>query len=100
VTAPEDGAEGLDVDRLERRLEAAFGGTEDERHVVAREARDLADSGRYAETTDGDLTVDVVVDNLADAPEGTPAERWNWWMGALGLAFGGFDRFTVRSHEN
>ena len=89
----------LDPDRLARRLEAAFGGTPEERRVVARQARDLADSGRYAETADHELTAEVVIDNLADAPGGSPAERWNWWMGALGLAFGGFDRFTVQTYE-
>ncbi|WP_256391845.1 hypothetical protein [Natronoarchaeum rubrum] len=89
----------LDPDRLDDRLADAFGGTPEERRVVARQARDLADSGRYAETADHELTVEIVLDNLADAPEGSPAERWNWWMGALGLAFGGFDRFTVRERE-
>jgi len=89
----------LDPDRLADRLADAFGGTSQERRVVARQARDLADSGRYAETADHELTVEIVLDNLADAPEGSPAERWNWWMGALGLAFGGFERFTVRERE-
>ena len=89
----------LDDDRLDARLEAAFGGTAAERRVVVRQARDLADSGRFVEAADHELTVEVVVDNLADAPRGTPSERWNWWMGALGLAFGGFEQFTVRERE-
>ena len=81
---------------LEIRLEKVFGGTADERRVVVRQAVDLHDSGRYSETHDGELTVDVVVGNLADAPDDLGLiERWNWWIGALDLAHGEYDQFRV-----
>ena len=85
-----------------------------ERRVVARSAGDLADSGRYAADKGVELTPQHIVDQLADAPDehpqgGSPTERervglverWNWWMGALDTAHGGYDRFTVRAwHED
>ncbi|MFC7044372.1 hypothetical protein ACFQH6_02165 [Halobacteriaceae archaeon GCM10025711] len=82
---------------LARRLDDAFDATTGERRVVARAAGDLADAGRYAADAGVDLTADVVVVNLADAPENYPlVERWNWWMGALEMAYGGYDQFQVR----
>ena len=93
----DDGREddGVDVEVLVSELEA-FGGSEAERRAVARQARDLADSGRYEEDADVELTVDFVVSELEDAPDGGPADRWNWWLGALELAFGGYAQFQVR----
>ena len=85
----------LDPARLESRLRRAFGGTDGEVRVVARQAADLADSGRYAADVGATLTADVVIEELADAPDGTPADRWNWWIGSLELAFGGYERFGV-----
>nr|WP_276282610.1 hypothetical protein [Halorussus sp. DT72] len=82
--------------RFERRLGEEFGGDDGTRRVVARQARDLADSGQFETDTDRKLTVSVVVENLRDAPDDLElAERWNWWMGALELAYGGYDRFRV-----
>ncbi|MFW5903796.1 MAG: hypothetical protein ACOCS7_03565 [Halolamina sp.] len=72
-----------------------FGGTEPERRTVARQAVDLADSGRYRSDSGRRLTVDLVVDELADAPDGSPADRWNWWIGVLSLAYGGYEEFAV-----
>ena len=79
------------VERLER-----FGGSEAERRAVARSARDLADSGVFARDKGYELTADVVLSHLADAPEGSPADRWNWWLGSLEAANGGYARFQVR----
>ena len=73
-----------------------FGDDADARRVVARHARDLADSGRYAEDAGVELSPEHVVVQLADAPRGGPVERWNWWIGSLELAFGGYAEFRVR----
>ena len=73
-----------------------FGGDEAERHAVARNARDLADSGRYVEDTGVELTPEHVAVQLADAPDGSPAERWNWWLGSLEVAYGGYAEFQIR----
>lgn len=65
--------------------------------VVARMAGDLADAGRYREDVGEALTPDLVVDELRDAPDCYDlVERWNWWVGSLSLAYGGYDRFVVR----
>ncbi|WP_255193249.1 hypothetical protein [Natronobeatus ordinarius] len=89
----------LDPDRLESRLQREFGGTAGEARVVVRQAVDLADSGRYAEDVGATLTNDVVIDELEDAPDGTPADRWNWWIGSLELAYGSYERFGVRRYQ-
>jgi len=85
----------FDAEALAVGLET-FGGDEAERRAVARHARDLADSGRYEADADVPLTPEHVVVQLADAPEGSPAERWNWWVGALEFAYGGYAEFQVR----
>ncbi|WP_128478869.1 hypothetical protein [Halorussus pelagicus] len=82
--------------RFEERLGEEFGGDAGTRRVVARQARDLADSGQFRFHMDRELTAAVAVENLQDAPEDlTLPEKWNWWMGALELAYGGYDRFRV-----
>ncbi|MBP1988183.1 hypothetical protein [Halolamina salifodinae] len=91
-TAPDFDSETL-ADALTR-----FGGKPAERRTVARQAVDLADSGEYHRDSGRRLTVDLIVDELADAPEGSPAERWNWWMGVLSFAYGGYDQFVVRRY--
>ena len=73
-----------------------FGGTDAERRAVARHARDLADSGQYTEDAGIELTAEHVVVQLADAPDGTPASRWNWWLGSLEAAYGGYAEFQIR----
>ncbi|MFB6112085.1 MAG: hypothetical protein ABEJ35_06075 [Halobacteriaceae archaeon] len=75
---------------------AEFGGTTAERRGVARAARDLADSDQLPDDREGELTVDEVLAELRDAPDGSPADRWNWWMGALDIAYGGYSQFQVR----
>jgi hypothetical protein len=82
--------------QFERRLATEFGGDAGTRRVVARQARDLADSGQFETDVDCELTASVVVENLQDAPEDLALpEKWNWWMGALELAYGGYDRFRI-----
>ena len=86
---------------LEARLQRAFESTAGERRVVARQATDLHDSGRYAETHGVELQVETVVSNLGEAPDECGlVERWNWWVGAMELAHGGYERFLVRRFEN
>jgi hypothetical protein len=87
----------VDRERLERRFEATFDGSEEARAVVARQARDLSDSGRIEADFGYELTVDDVVGHLADAPDDySLVERWNWWVGALDVTHPGYDRFVVR----
>lgn len=89
--------DGLDPDALETALRDRFAGNDSERRVVVREALDLADSGKHQHDRGRPLTVDVVVSNLADAPDGSSvADRWNWWLGALEVAYGGYEPFQVR----
>ncbi|KPN32203.1 hypothetical protein SY89_02967 [Halolamina pelagica] len=91
----EPAAEGaLDPEALVSAL-ARFDGTEPERRTVARQAVDLADSGRYRRDSGRHLSVDLIVAELADAPDGSPADRWNWWIGVLSLAYGGYEAFSV-----
>jgi hypothetical protein len=72
-----------------------------ERRVVARQAGDLADAGRYAADKGVALTPQAIVENLADAPDDHGlVERWNWWMGALDVAHGEYGRFSVRRWES
>jgi hypothetical protein len=95
----------VDVDELDRALADAFDAGDGERRAVARMACDLAATGRYGTVTDHDLTPEVVVANLEDAPDEGLASKWNWWLGALEVAFGrqdpegGFAEFQVRRYE-
>jgi hypothetical protein len=87
----------MDREELERELETAFGGDERTRQAISRQARDLADSGRVETDFGYELTVDAIVDHLADAPEDhSLVERWNWWVGSLDLSMGSYQRFHVR----
>jgi len=82
---------------LEIRLKKVFEAPRDERRVVVRQAGDLHDSSVYADTHDRELAVDVVIANLSDAPDDLSlVDRWNWWIGALDLAHGGYDQFRIR----
>lgn len=85
----------METDDLERDL-GRFGGGEAERRAVARSAADLAATGRYAADVGAELDVETVVAELADAREGGPASRWNWWLGSLEVAYGGYEEFQVR----
>lgn len=87
----------MDEAELQDALEARFGGTPAERQAVARAARDLAASGQYEADTEVALTTDRIVAELTDSPDDRPANRWNWWMGALDVAYGGYEEFQVRA---
>ncbi|MWV63948.1 hypothetical protein GRS48_03790 [Halorubrum sp. JWXQ-INN 858] len=90
----------MDSKRLDAALAAEFGGTRAERRAVVRAARDLADSGKPSRDRGHALTVPGVVSHLSDAPDDASlVDRWNWWMGALDTAYGGYDYFTVRFLE-
>lgn len=88
----------MDRDALDGALAEAFGGEPAERRVVVRQALDLADAGRWSATHEGEpLTVERVVAELEQAPSGeSVADRWNWWIGSLEIAYGGFERFAIR----
>ena len=88
----------MDPDALDRQLAEAFGSGAAERRVVVRQAVDLVDAGRWAETHDDEaLTPERIVSELEQAPRDAGlADRWNWWLGALEVAHGGFERFSVR----
>ena len=90
----------IDPERLEARLREEFGGTESQSRVVVRQAVDLADSGQYEGDVGVPLTTDVVVTELSDAPDGEPADRWNWWIGSLEFAYGGYARFGIRQYRD
>lgn len=96
---PTDGDDRLDPEALDCALEAAFCGTPGERRAVVRSATDLADAGRLQADRGHRLTVDAVVDELGDAPDGGPADRWNWWVGALDVAYGGYADFGVQRYR-
>jgi hypothetical protein len=85
---------------LDRALAEAFAGSEAERRVVVRQALDLADSGNVERDRGAELTVEEVVTQLNDAPAGSVANRWNWWLGALEVAYGGYEPFQVRRYES
>ncbi|MFB6147238.1 MAG: hypothetical protein ABEJ08_06075 [Halobacteriaceae archaeon] len=71
-----------------------------ERRVVARQAGDLADDGRFRDDTGEALAPQRVVEGLSDAPDDRPlVERWNWWMGALDVAHGDYARFAIRQYR-
>ncbi|QSG07605.1 hypothetical protein [Halapricum desulfuricans] len=87
----------MDPTTLEATLRTEFEAGERAAHVVARQARDLTDSGRFEADFGHELTVTVVVSNLHDAPdEYALIERWNWWLGALELSHGEYEQFRIR----
>jgi len=86
----------VDRQELERVLRETFDDA-GAAGVVARQAGDIADGGKFDADFGGELTVETVVENLRDAPDDhSLAERWNWWLGALDLSHGGYARFSVR----
>lgn len=86
----------MDPDELDAALATAFDASSAERRVVVRQATDLAAAGTVDRDRGEPLSVAEVVRQLSDAPEGTSlAGRWNWWLGALEVAYGGYERFQV-----
>jgi hypothetical protein len=91
----------MDPDHLDAALAEAFDAAPGERRAVVRHATDLADAGRLATDRGAPLTVDTLVAELADAPEGSSLPgRWNWWIGALDVAYGGYAEFAVRRYAD
>ena len=88
----------MNESELDRALRETFDGSDAERRVVVRQALDLADSGKAARDRGTPLTVEEIVSNLDDAPDESVANRWNWWMGALEVAYGGYEAFQVRRY--
>lgn len=97
------GPSGLEMARFEAddlvaALADAFDGSKAEHRVVARQARDLADAGIVEDDRGEPLTIEEIVRNLEDAPDDSGvADRWNWWLGALDAAYGGYREFEVRA---
>jgi hypothetical protein len=74
--------------------------TVDERRVVARAAGDLADSGQYRDDAGAAIGPQRLVEELAEAPDDHGlVERWNWWIGSLEAAYGGYREFSVHSWD-
>ncbi len=86
---------------LREQLEATFEAPHGQYRVVTRTAGDLADSGRYQTDTGHSLTIAHLIDELTDAPEEqTLVQRWNWWVGSLELAYGGYNEFRIQRWES
>ena len=90
---------GIEPGPLELALRRSFSGTRGESRVVVRQAADLAASGRYERDVGTTLTNDVVLEELDDAPSGSPADRWNWWIGSLEVAYGGYHEFGIHRYR-
>ena len=82
---------------LEAALKRRFGGTPAERRAVSRAAQDVADSARPSRDRGHAVTIPEILSTLDEAPADTSVvERWNWWMGAIDIAYSGYEEFTVR----
>jgi len=82
---------------LKQELYRQFGGTKQERTAVARMAMDLVDSGHLRDDLGSQPTVSQLCGHLSDAPDAySLTERWNWWIGSLEIAFGGYLDFRLR----
>ena len=87
----------VDRKKLATALANHFDASETTARVVARQAGDLHDSRQLAADLDMAVTTETVIAHLDDAPaEYSLIERWNWWLGALELSHGGYERFKVR----
>lgn len=91
----------MDATRLNDALQAEFDSSAADRRVVVRQATDLADAGIAEADRGHELTVDDIVAQLQDAPDDADlVDRWNWWLGALDLAYGGYRQFTVQARAD
>ena len=89
----------MNRDVLDHRLRRAFDGEPGEFRAVVRMAGDLSDSGQYRADVGSRLSPDRIVEHLRESPDGSVSDRWNWWMGSLEYAFGGYTRFQVWAWE-
>lgn len=88
----------MDATHLDDALQESFDSSAADRRVVVRQATDLAAAGKPVADRGVALSVDDIVDNLQDAPDGSDLiDRWNWWLGALELAYSGYQQFTVQA---
>lgn len=86
----------MNPSELDRLLRERFDAPDGARRVVVREARDLSDSGQYRKHAGIELTASAIVSHLEDAPDDMSlSEKWNWWVGSLEIAFGGYTEFLV-----
>ena len=91
----------MNATHLDDALGEAFDSSAADRRVVVRQATDLAAVGKPEADRGVALSVDEIVDNLEDAPDGADlVDRWNWWLGALDLAYGGYQQFTVQARAD
>jgi len=91
----------VDATHLDDALREAFDSAAADRRVVVRQATDLAAADKPEADRGVALSIDDIVDNLQDAPDGASlVDRWNWWLGALDLAYGGYQRFTVQANPD
>ncbi|MFC5971245.1 hypothetical protein ACFPYI_07860 [Halomarina salina] len=97
---PRDADQRGDDPSFPEALASAFDATDAEIRVVARQAQDLADSGRYRADTSHELTPGVVVTELGDAPDDGLPSKWNWWVGALDLAYGDYAEFRIQAYRS
>ena len=87
----------VDRSNLATVLAEHFDAGETTARIVARQAGDLHDSRQLADDLEMRVTAESVLTHLEDAPDDyTLIERWNWWLGALELSHGGYERFKVR----
>jgi len=86
--------------QLESVFARQFDDSEAKRVAVARQAGDLLDSKQLIDDLGTQPTPEQLCEHLSDAPDGyTLAERWNWWIGSLELAFGGYLEFRVHGES-
>ena len=91
----------MNATHLDDALREAFDSSAADRRVVVRQATDLAAVGKPEADRGVALSVDEVITNLEDAPDGADlVDRWNWWLGALDLAYGGYQQFTVQARAD
>ena len=91
----------MDASRLNDALHDAFDSSAADRRVVVRQATDLDAAGNAEADRGVALSVDDIVTQLQDAPEDSDlADRWNWWMGSLDIAYGGYWQFTVQARAD
>lgn len=91
----------MDATCLNDTLEATFDSSAADRRVVVRQASDLAAIGKAEADRGVALAVDDIVTHLQDAPaDADLVDRWNWWLGALDLAYGGYQQFTVQARAD